>query len=143
MNWLKTFDISLKAYSDLNAFEFYFNDIGLLLSIYEQNVIYDIINGNFCVFKGGIFENAIAQCLIDNELPIYYYQEDEHVEIDFVTYMKGTIAPIEVKSSKNIKVSSLRTILEKESMDYGIVISTNNVNCSNPKIRYYSLWLCF
>lgn len=91
------------------------------------------------MFKGGIFENAIAQCLIDNELPIYYYQKDEHVEIDFVTYMKGTIAPIEVKSSKNIKVSSLRTILEKESMDYGIVISTNNVNCSNPKIRYYSL----
>ena len=141
VNRLKTFDIPLKAYRDLNAFKFYFNDTGLLLSFYEQNVSFDIINGNLGVFKGGIFENAIAQCLIDNGLSIYYYQKNENVEIDFVTYMKGKIVPIEVKSGKNIKASSLRTILEKESMDYGIVLSTNNVNCSNLKIKYYPLYM--
>ncbi len=141
VNRLKTFDIPLKAYRDLNAFKFYFNDTGLLLSFYEQNVSFDIINGNLGVFKGGIFENAIAQCLIDNQLPIYYYQKNETVEIDFVTYMKRKIVPIEVKSGKNIKASSLKTILEKERLDYGIILSTNNVNCSNPKIKCYPLYM--
>lgn len=63
------------------------------------------------------------------------------MEIDFVTYMKGKIVPIEVKSGKNIKASSLKTILEKENLDYGIILSTNNVNCSNPKIKYYPLYM--
>ncbi len=141
VNRLKTFDIPLKAYRDLNAFKFYFNDTGLLLSFYEQNVSFDIINGNLGIFKGGIFENVIAQCLIDNELPIYYYQKNETLEIDFVTYINGKIVPIKVKSGKNIKASSLKNILEKENLDYGIILSTNNVNCFNLKIKCYPLYM--
>ena len=141
VNRLKAFDIPLKAYRDLNAFKFYFNDTGLLLSFYEQNVSFDIINGNLGVFKGGIFENAIAQCLIDNGLPIYYYQKNDSVEIDFITFMNGKIVPIEVKSGKNTKATSLKTTIEKENLDYGIVLSMNNVNCTNPKIQYYPLYM--
>lgn len=141
INRLKTFDIPLRAYRDLNAFKFYFNDTGLLLSFYEQNVSYDIINGNLGVFKGGIFENAIAQCLIDNGLPIYYYQKSDTIEIDFVTSIQGKIVPIEVKSGKNTKASSIKTIVEKENLEYGIVFSMNNMNCSNKKIKYYPLYM--
>lgn len=141
VNRLKAFDIPLKAYRDLNAFKFYFNDTGLLLSFYEQNVSFDIINGYLGVFKGGIFENVIAQCLIDNGLPIYYYQKNDSVEIDFITFMNGKIVPIEVKSGKNTKAASLKTTIEKENLDYGIVLSMNNVNCSNPKIHYYPLYM--
>lgn len=141
VNRLKTFDIPLKAYRDLNAFKFYFNDTGILLSFYEENVSYDIINGNLGVFKGGIFENVIAQCLINNGLPIYYYQKGDNVEIDFVTSIKGSIIPIEVKSGRKTKAQSLKNILEKENLKYGIVLSMNNINCSNPKIKYYPLYM--
>lgn len=141
VNRLKVFDIPLKAYRDLNAFKFYFNDTGLLLSFYEQNVSYDIINGNLGIFKGGIFENAIGQCLIDNGLPIYYYQKNDTLEIDFITSIQGKIIPIEVKSGKNTKASSIKTIVEKENLDYGIVYSMNNMNCSNSKIKYYPLYM--
>lgn len=118
MNRLKTFDIPLKTYRDLNAFKFYFNDTGLLLSFYEQNVSFDIINGNLGIFKGGIFENSIVQCLIDNGLFIYYYQKSETIELDSVIYLNGKVVPIEVKFGKNIKSSNLKTILEKENLDY-------------------------
>ncbi len=141
INRLKTFDIPLKAYRDVNAFKFYFNDTGLLLSLYEHDASYEIINGNLGIFKGGVFENVIAQCLIDNGLNIYYYQKNDSLEIDFVTTLKGKIIPIEVKSGKNTKSSSLKTILEKENLEYGIVLSMNNINCSNKKILYYPLYM--
>ena len=138
---LKTFDIPLGAYRDVNAFKFYFNDTGLLLSFYETDVRHEIINGNLGVFKGGVFENVIAQCLMDNGLPIYYYQKNDTLEIDFVTSINGRIVPIEVKSRRNTKASSIKTIVERENLDFGIVFSMNQLNCSNPKIKYYPLYM--
>lgn len=141
VNRLKTFDVPLRAYRNVNAFKFYFNDTGLLLSFYEQNVRYEIINGNLGVFKGGVFENVIAQCLVDNKLPIYYYQKSESVEIDFITSIKGRIVPIEVKTGKKTKATRIKNIVEKEHLDYGIIFSTNNINCENKKIKFYPLYM--
>ena len=138
---LKTFDIPLKAYRDPNAFKFYLNDTGLLLAFYKENVSYEIINGNLGVFKGGIFENVIAQCLINNDLDLYYYQKADYLEIDFVTYMDHKIVPIEVKSSKNTKAISLKNLVEKEKLDYGIVLSTKNLDWSHQKIKYLPLYM--
>lgn len=141
VNKLKTFDIPLKAYRDPNAFKFYLNDTGLLLAFYNQNASYEIINGNLGVFKGGIFENAIAQCLTSNGLDIYYYQKSDYIEIDFVTYIDNKIVPIEVKAGNNVQAISIKNIIEKEKLDYGIVLSMNNLNVSNSKIKYYPLYM--
>lgn len=138
---LKCFDIPLKAYRDEASFKFYFNDTGLLLSMYEENVQYDILKGNLGVFKGGIFENVIAQILSCNEMPTYYYRRDDRLEIDFVTIINNKIVPIEVKSSTNTKSKSFNNVLEKENIEYGIKLSLNNVNCSNPKIKCFPLYL--
>lgn len=137
---LKTFDIPLKAYRDTNAFKFYFNDTGLLLAFYKENASYEIINGNLGVFKGGIFENVVAQCLTDNGLDIYYYQKSDNLEIDFVTYIDNNIVPIEVKSSTNTKGISIKNTVEKENLEYGIILSMNNINCSNSKVKFLPLY---
>lgn len=137
---LKTFDIPLRAYRDPNSFKLYLNDTGLLLAFYKENVSYDILNENLGVFKGGIFENAIAKCLIDNELNIYYYQKSDYIEIDFVTSIDNKIIPIEVKSGKNTKCLSIKNIIEKENLDCGVVFSMNNLNFLNPKIKYLPLY---
>jgi len=141
VNRLKTFDIPLKAYRDPNAFKFYFNDTGLLLAFYKENLSNEIINGNLGVFKGGVFENIVAQCLIDNDLDIYYYQKDDNLEIDFVTYLNNKIVPIEVKSSKNTKAISIKNLIKKEKLDYGIILSMNNLNCNNPQIKFIPLYM--
>lgn len=141
VNRLKTFDIPLRAYRDPNAFKFYLNDTGLLLAFYKENLSNEIINGNLGVFKGGIFENVIAQCLMDNDMSIYYYQKSDHLEIDFITYLNNRIIPIEVKSGKNTKAVSIKNIVEKEKLDYGIILSMNNLNCANSKIKYLPLYM--
>lgn len=138
---LKTFDIPLHAYRDPNAFKLYMCDTGLLLAFYEENAGYEIMNGNLGVFKGGIFENAIAQCLFGNGLDIYYYQKGDYLEIDFVAFVGGKIVPIEVKSGRNTKCVSIRNVIEKEGLDHGIVFSLNNLNCSNPRLVFLPLYM--
>ncbi len=141
VNRLKTFDIPLRAYRDPNAFKFYLNDTGLLLSFYKENLSNEIINGNLGVFKGGIFENVVAQNLTDNELDIYYYQKADNLEINFITYINNKIIPIEVKSGKNTKAISIKNIVEKEKLEYGIILSMNNLNCDNPKVKFIPLYM--
>ena len=110
------------------------------MAFYKENVSYEIINGNLGVFKDGIFENVIAQCLIDNNLDIYYYQKSDNLEIDFVTYIDNKIVPIEVKSGRNTKGISIRNIVEKEKLEYGIIFSMNNINCNNPNVKFLPLY---
>ena len=141
VNKLKSIDIPLKAYRDPNAFKFYFFDTGLLLAFYNENLSNEIINGNLGVFKGGIFENVIAQVLTNNELDLYYYQKSDNLEIDFITYLNNKIIPIEVKSSKNTKAISIKNLIEKENLDYAIILSTNNLNCDNPKLKFLPLYM--
>jgi predicted AAA+ superfamily ATPase len=141
VNRLKTFDIPLRAYRDPNAFKFYLNDTGLLLAFYKENLSNEIINGNLGIFKGGVFENIVAQGLTDNELDIYYYQKADNLEIDFITYLNDKIIPIEVKSGKNTKAVSIKNIVEKEKLEYGIILSMNNLNCSNSKIKFLPLYM--
>lgn len=61
------------------------NFISLIQAFYNENLSNEIINGNLGVFKGGIFENIIAQVLTNNELDLYYYQKPDNLEIDFIT----------------------------------------------------------
>jgi predicted AAA+ superfamily ATPase len=138
---LKTIDIPLKAYRDIASFKLYYFDTGLLLSMYEENVQNEIINGNLGVFKGGVFENIIAQVLQYNEMPLYYYRRDDRLEVDFISYLNGNIVPIEVKSGKNTKSISLNNIIERENLTYGIKLSMNNVNCSNPRYKCFPLYM--
>ena len=113
----------------------------MLLAFYKENLSNEIINGNLGIFKGAIFENIIAQSLIYNDLDIYYYQKADNLEIDFVTYFDNKIVPIEVKSGKNVKATSIKNIIEKEKLDYGIILSTNNLNYENPKIKMLPLYM--
>ena len=138
---LKTFDKPLRAYRDSKSFKLYFNDTGLLLAMYEGNAQYEILKGNAGVFKGGIFENIIAQTLLNNNIPLYYYRRDEKLEIDFVTLLNNEIIPIEVKSGHNTKSVSFNNIIEKNNIKYGIKLSMNNVNCTQSKIKCFPLYM--
>ena len=138
---LKTFDKPLRAYKDAQNFKLYFNDTGLLLAMYEEHVQFDILNSNLGVFKGAIFENVIAQILLENNLSLYYYRRDNHLEIDFVTSLDNEIVPIEIKAGYNTKSISFNNVIQQKNLKYGIKLSMNNVNCSNPKIKCFPLYM--
>ena len=138
---LKSLNQPLRAYRDSQSFKLYFNDTGLLLAMYDSNPQFEILNGNAGIFKGGIFENAIAQVLLNNNIPLYYYRRDDRLEIDFITLLDNEIIPIEVKSGHNTKSTSFINFINKNNIKYGIKLSLNNINCSNPKIKCFPLYM--
>lgn len=140
VNKLKTIDIPLKAYRDPQSFKLYLNDTGLLLSMYEENVAFKILQGELGVFKGGIFENLVYILLKNNHQNIYYFEKGQ-MEIDFITLVNEEPTPIEVKSGYNTKSKSLKLYIEKQSPKKAIKLSLNNVNCNDDIIECYPLYM--
>ena len=99
-------------------------DTGLLIShAFNESELADgelykqILHDNLAVNEGMIFENAIAQQLVCNGYPLFFYthyNEEKHrndIEIDFIisngSKLKPKIFPIEVKSGKRYTTNSL------------------------------------
>lgn len=126
VNWLndanliyKIYDIAkpalpLKAYHDLSSFKIYLNDVGLLrkMANLDSKVVVEK-NRIFEEFKGALTENYILQMLLSIGLIPNYFVFDNRYEIDYIIQYKNEIIPIEVKSSENIKSSSLKVYNEK------------------------------
>ena len=97
------------------------------------------INRNIFDFQAKI--NHIEKPIIEEEptIPEIVY-EYNNLEIDFVTYIGNKIIPIEVKSGRNTKGISIKNIVEKEKLEYGIIFSMNNINCNNPNVKFLPLY---
>ncbi len=81
-----------------NEFKLYFFDSGLFISMLDDEAAKDILNGNLGIYKGAIFENAVADCLGKKQLPLYYYSKNSGLELDFLVRYKNDIIPLEVKA---------------------------------------------
>lgn len=141
LNWLnnanlisKVYNVSksaipLKSYNDLSAFKIYMMDVGLLrqMSKLDSKIIAE---GNklFEEFKGALTENFILNelNLVYNTTPNYF--TFERYEIDFLIQTINKIFPIEVKSGKTNKTTSLSKYNENFNNEYGIRFSTNNLS---------------
>lgn len=140
VNKLRTIDIPLKAYRDPQSFKLYLNDTGLLLSMYEENMYLNILQGELGVFKGGVFENLVYIMLKQKNPNIYYYEKGQ-TEIDFIALIDDQIIPIEVKSGYNTKSKSLRMYIERHAPKKAIKLSLNNVNCNDEIIECFPLYM--
>ena len=94
------------------------------LRIIKTNEVYkQILSGKLEINEGMLYENAIAQMLVANGHKLYFYthyNEDKHrndMEIDFIisnnSKLKYKMYPIEVKSGKQYKTTSLNNFREK------------------------------
>jgi len=108
----------------------YMGDTGLLVShafdeneLLEGEVYKQILAGKLQINEGMLYENAIAQMLVANGHKLYFYthyNENKHrndMEIDFIisnnSRLKYKMFPIEVKSGKQYKTTSLNNFREK------------------------------
>ena len=124
----------------------YMGDTGLLVShAFSENEIIDnelykqILFNKLSLNEGMLFENAIAQCLVANGYKLYYYTQYDKtkkrndIEIDFIISNKSKtkykINPIEVKSSKDYRTTSLLKFKDKyrERIDKLYIIHTKNL----------------
>ena len=140
LNWLKDANLINKiynvtkpsmpliSYNDLSSFKIYLNDVGLLrkMTDLDSKVIAEK-NKLFEEFKGALTENYVLQALMAMGLNVHYFTFDNRYEIDYLLQYKNEIIPIEVKSSENIKNTSLKVYNERYSPNTRIRFSMKNL----------------
>ncbi|MEG1394925.1 MAG: DUF4143 domain-containing protein, partial [Clostridia bacterium] len=136
---LSALDLPLVGYSDDNNFKIYMNDTGLLVSMLDDGTTAQIIDGNLGIYKGAIFENVIAQILSSHDIPLYFFNRNNTLELDFVLAKNASVFPVEVKAA-NTKAKSLRTILNENSDMRGIKLVDGNVG-ENDRLTTYPLYM--
>jgi hypothetical protein len=136
----------LQMYSEPAAFKVYLSDNGLLCSKFGIAPHF-LISGNRIVdnIKGALTENFVMNSLVANHFQPYYWESQGKAEVDFVVQMNnGSIIPIEVKSSDNVRSKSLRQFIIKYKPSYSVRVSTKNFGFENgiKSIPLYALH-CF
>ena len=143
--------IGLKLNTDFMTLKCYMADTGLLIShsfdengimteeIYKK-ILFDKLEFN----EGMIMENMVAQMLVASGHKLYFYSNSsrenvaDRMEIDFLIAKskisnRHNISPIEVKSSKNYTLSSLKKFINKykEQLYIPYVIHTGDFKEEN------------
>ena len=124
-------DIGLKLNMDRMTLKCYMADTGLLIShafdengIISQELYKKLLFDKLEVNQGMIVENLVAQMLTAAGHKLYFYSnssredKDARMKIDFLAAKskissRHNISPIEVKSTKNYTLTSLRKFVKK------------------------------
>ena len=112
---LNALELPLDGNADNNCFKIYMQDIGLLISMFEEGTQFDILNNKLWTYKGAIYENITADILSKMGKKLYYFRKDSGLEIDFAIRYKNECVPLEIKSQTG-NAKSLKTILKNEDV---------------------------
>ncbi len=122
--------VGLRMKMDSSALKCYMADTGLLISMaFDENTIVDeklymkLLSDKLEVNNGMVIENIVAQMLRSSKHKLYFYSQysgnsEDRMEIDFLIKKSSltsrhNINPIEVKSSSNYTITSLRKCIRK------------------------------
>lgn len=104
-----------------NLVKLYMNDVGLLSGILYRYNVAPVLSDTASVNLGSLYENVVAQELVAHGHRLYYYDNRNVGEVDFLLndYQHLAPLPVEVKSGKDYTVhSALNRFLSVK--DYGI-----------------------
>ena len=128
-----------------NLLKLYMNDVGMLSSqLYHYN-IQPILNDISSINLGSVYESAVAQELKAHYNKLFYYDNKQKGEVDFLVDDSNTMSvlPIEVKSGKDYTVHSALDNLMAIS-DYhiasSIVFSNNREVRTKGNILYLPIY---
>ena len=91
-----------------NLLKLYMNDVGMLSSQLYQYNVQPILNDIASINLGSVYESAVAQELKAHYNKLFYYDNKQKGEVDFLVDDSSTMSvlPIEVKSGKDYTVHS-------------------------------------
>ncbi|MBR3303249.1 MAG: ATP-binding protein [Bacteroidales bacterium] len=128
-----------------NLLKLYLNDVGLLSYLLYGTNINSILKDEKSINLGSIYETAVAQNLKAHGFRLYYYDNKQRGEVDFIIddYTTLSVLPIEVKSGKDYyKHSALNNFLK--TPDYNIaravVFSNEQQVYANNRILYMPVY---
>jgi len=133
----------VSAYVDLSDFKLYMSDAGILTmksGMATQTILSPIEEDN--MFLGMISENYVAQALVCNGFPLFYWKNENTAELDFVVQIGGEVVPVEVKKGKRTKSASLNMFMKQYDCKYAIRISGKNFGFENKikSVPLYAVW---
>lgn len=113
-------ELPLRASKTSSLLKLYMSDVGLLAYKYfDDNIQLKILADRPDVNFGGIYENYVAQELVSNRCPPYFFKNKNLGELDILAKIEGQAIPIEIKSGKDYKRhNALDNVLG--SRNYGI-----------------------
>lgn len=147
--------VGLALTENPNNVKCYLGDTGLLVSQvfenkpYLDNEIYrSILLDKLNINEGMIMENFVAQTLAHNGYGLYYYSltdeanRENDMEIDFLISRNNKLNPIEVKSGKYKKHSSIDKFKEKFGKKVGerYVLHTKDLDTKDD-LTYLPLYM--
>lgn len=152
--------IGLRMNQDRTLLKCYMSDTGLLIShafdekgIVSEEIYRKLLLDKLEVNLGMVIENVVAQMLVCSGHKLYFYAKSDNqdkenrMEIDFLIAKKNisnrhNISPIEVKSSKNYTLSSLKKFMKKynEQLDVPYVFHSSDMK-TEESIVYLPLYM--
>lgn len=117
----------LEGNKDDSAFKLYFRDTGLFVSMLDEGIAADILEGDPRIYKGAIYENIVADAFSKSDRALYYYERNNRLEIDFVTVLSKRITLIEVKPVSG-HAKSVRMIMDDPINEAGSCIKLGSYN---------------
>ena len=132
---LNSLSLPLKGFADPDAYKVYVQDTGLFLSMLDNGTSAHILSDDLGSFKGYIYENVVADALIKQNQSLYYYGNENGLEIDFILPVKGKPTLVEVKA-KSGHAKASRTVLEDKKkypeVEECVKLTANNIGIASP-----------
>ena len=132
---LSKIEFPFEGYAKDNEFKVYMSDTGLLMSMLGTDSIKQILNMQFGIYKGAIYENIVSEMLVKRKRKLYYFEKNNSCEIDFIINYKDEPTLLEVKSSENTKAKSVKTLIERNEVNKAIKLSKNNISINGNIIN--------
>lgn len=98
----------LPQISDKNLLKLYLNDVGLLTCILFDTNVNAVLDDHLGINLGSIYENVVASELMAHGHDLFYYDNRNKGEVDFLIDDIATLStmPLEIKSGKDYAIHS-------------------------------------
>ena len=130
----------LKLNEKSSLMKVFLSDIGMLTTLYGKNCKLMILNNDKDINAGSIYENVVAQELVNKGIDLYYYNSKKYGEIDFLFEDENGVVLIEVKSGKGYQRHSAINNIKEIYKAKAVVFSKENVSFEND-ILYLPLYM--
>ena len=128
-----------------NLLKLYLNDVGLLTARLYGNNIQPVLSDYRSINLGSVYESVVAQELKAHGHRLFYYDNRQKGEVDFLIDNNAQISvmPVEVKSGKDYTVhSALTRLLENPEYNIasGVVLSNEREVRTIGKVTYMPIY---
>ena len=131
----------LKGYESDSGEKIYLSDAGLLSNMCGLKYR-DLLPDENNIYKGAVIENYVAEEFRARGRNLNYFKPSDSMEIDLVYDDGNSIVPVEIKSGRHKRSTSLKNYMEKYKPAYALRVSERNFGEMDGvrSIPLYALW---